>query len=451
MIGNSDGAMVSYSKLINYIVRWRDWRNQGQPKRALAFPTYKRGPNSSDTQIFLRIIQHPPHHATMPPHNAQMEEDALADAIHYSSLNPHLKLTQVAKEKGVKYHKLCARKLGQPPSHTRGGQNKKLSEPQDNALQDYLLLLYHAGTPANLEVLILSANRLLYYSGQSETVSWRWAKRWVTRNKEYWKTVKSKPIAVKRGAAHVKEDIEAHFKEFDRCKKKWGIHNDDISNFDESGFQIGVTFGDKVLIPTDAEAAFIDDPENRELVTVVATLNYGGKKIPPMIIYKGAYHLRKYFVPTMDGDTLYASSESGFTNDHLGMSYLRHFDKFTKDSTKGAYRLLIFDGHGSHLNQDFVDFCWTHNIRPFQLIPHLTHVLQPADIGFFQVLKYNFKKALRQEVFMGAQEISKVDFFLIFQTFWDKTMKVKTIQSSFRKTELIPLDPSIVLKKLKIY
>ena len=52
---------------------------------------------------------------------------------------------------------------------------------------------------------------------------------------------------------------------------------------------------------------------------------------------------------------------------------------------------------------------------------------------------------------MGAQEISKVDFFRIFQTFWDKTMKVKTIQSSFRKTGLIPLDPSIVLKKLKIY
>jgi hypothetical protein len=39
-----------------------------------------------------------------------------------------------------------------------------------------------------------------------------------------------------------------------------------------------------------------------------------------------------------------------FTNDHLRMSYLKHFDKFTKDSTKGAYRLLIFDGHSSHLN-----------------------------------------------------------------------------------------------------
>jgi hypothetical protein len=98
-----------------------------------------------------------------------------------------------------------------------------------------------------------------------------------------------------------------------------------------------VTFGDKVLIPIDAETAFINDPENRELVTIIATLNYSSKKNPLMIIYKGAYHLQKYFIPTIDGNTLYTCSKSGFTNDHLGMSYLRYFDKFTKDSAKGAY------------------------------------------------------------------------------------------------------------------
>jgi hypothetical protein len=56
-----------------------------------------------------------------------MEEDALVDVIHYLSLNPHLKLTKVAKEKSVKYHKLRARKLSQPFSHTHSGQNKKLT------------------------------------------------------------------------------------------------------------------------------------------------------------------------------------------------------------------------------------------------------------------------------------------------------------------------------------
>lgn len=99
----------------------------------------------------------------------------------------------------------------------------------------------------------------------------------------------------------------------------------------------------------DCEAAFISDLENRELVTVVATINWGGKKILPMIIFKGAYHLRKDFDNTMDPNTYWARSEIAFMNDRLGMKYIEHFDLFTKDSIYGRYRLLLFDGHGSHL------------------------------------------------------------------------------------------------------
>ena len=95
-------------------------------------------------------------------------------------------------------------------------------------------------------------------------------------------------------------------------------------------------FGDKVLISMDTEAAFINDPENRELVTVIATFNYSSKKIPPMIIYKGAYHLQKYFVPTMDSNILYAHPEFGFTNNHLGMTsavcWGRQLDRFGSEA-----------------------------------------------------------------------------------------------------------------------
>lgn len=65
-----------------------------------------------------------------------------------------------------------------------------------------------------------------------------------------------------------------------------------------------VVHRDNVRIPTDEVAAFISDPDNRKLVTVVATINYGCKKIPPMIVIKGAYNLRKYFDNDMDGDIL---------------------------------------------------------------------------------------------------------------------------------------------------
>jgi hypothetical protein len=59
---------------------------------------------------------------------------------------------------------------------------------------------------------------------------------------------------------------------------------------------------------------------------------------------------------------------------------------------------------------------------------------------------------MKGEVFNGATEISKVDFFVVFQTFWDKVFKSRQIAvNSFKKTGLIPLNPLIVLEKMKEY
>jgi hypothetical protein len=46
-------------------------------------------------------------------------------------------------------------------------------------------------------------------------------------------------------------------------------------------------------------------------------------------------------------------SENSWINNTLGLEWLKHFDAHTKTCQVGAYRLLILDGHESHLNQDF--------------------------------------------------------------------------------------------------
>jgi hypothetical protein len=380
------------------------------------------------------------------------KEIAIQKASKAMDEDPTLTGVAAATHYRANYQRLMARRRGRPPSNSRGGHNKKLSTPQDSALKDYLLLLYHAGTPANLEQVILAANRLLFYAGSTDTVSRRWAKRWLDRQSEFFKTIKSKPMAAKRLASHVVEDVQLHFREFERCKNKWGILDNDISNFDETGFQIGVISGEKVIIPVDCQVAYQADPDNRELITSVETLNYGGQRVPSMIIFKGAYHLRKHFDNDLDGDTLFARSSTGFSNDRLALVYLKHFDRFTRESRKGKYRMLIFDGHGSHITQPFIDYCWENAIRPFLLPPHITHLLQPLDVGVFQSLKHNFKKVVRKEIFNGATEVSKADFFSFFQRFHDRTFRNPRIyQSAFRKTGLIPLNPELVLNKMKEY
>jgi hypothetical protein len=88
--------------------------------------------------------------------------------------------------------------------------------------------------------------------------------------------------------------------------------------------------GDKVIVPADCKVAYHTDPDNRELVTAVVTLNYSQKRVPLIIIFAGAYHLRKYFDNDMDGNTLFARSPTGFSNHRLGLVYLKHFNKVHK-------------------------------------------------------------------------------------------------------------------------
>lgn len=315
-------------------------------------------------------------------------------------------------------------------------------------------MLYSCRTLATLGTVHAAANRLLYYltGDPDKKVLYRWTKAQTKRNAQYFYTITLKPIAVKRLASYIVDEIQEHFNSFKKCKEYWGIQNNDIYNFDETGFWIRVTSGEKVIVLKDTIAAYSVDPENRELITSVETLNYSGRKVPLMIIFSGAYYLQQYFNNNLDDNILFACSNSGYSNDKLGLKYLEHFNYFTESKSTSKYRLLIFDGYSSYLNQEFIDFCQDYYIRPFLLLLYTIHLLQPLDIGVFQALKHNFKKTIQKEVFLGTQEITRTDFFSFFQSFHNKTFKNPRIyKSTFKKTGLIPLDPLLVLSKIKEY
>jgi hypothetical protein len=132
----------------------------------------------------------------MPPTNDEIEA-AIVRASAAMDLDPTLKGVVTAKKYQANYRRLMACRRGRPASNSRGGHNKKLSEPQDHALKEYLLLLHGLGTSPNREVLITASNHVLYYSGSTATVLNRWAKNWLARNSEFLKTIRSKPISIK--------------------------------------------------------------------------------------------------------------------------------------------------------------------------------------------------------------------------------------------------------------
>ncbi|PMD56689.1 uncharacterized protein K444DRAFT_535503, partial [Hyaloscypha bicolor E] len=116
-------------------------------------------------------------------------------------------------------------------------------------------------------------------------------KAWIARNYKFLKQIREKLISMKCLSIYIIEDIKKYFANFDKYRRKWSIYTEDISNFNKSGFQIRVVTGDIIYILLDYEIVYNADPDNRELVIVIAIINYGKRKVPIYIIFKGAYYL----------------------------------------------------------------------------------------------------------------------------------------------------------------
>ncbi|ODQ68891.1 hypothetical protein LIPSTDRAFT_7355 [Lipomyces starkeyi NRRL Y-11557] len=108
-------------------------------------------------------------------------------------------------------------------------------------------------------------------------------------------------------------------------KAKYGITDDDIYNFDETGFMMGV-------ISTTWQA---------EWATVIQGVNSQGWAVPPFIILAGQYHLANWCQePNLPYDWVIATTENGWTTNEKGLEWIKHFDKHTAARTKGSHRLL---------------------------------------------------------------------------------------------------------------
>jgi hypothetical protein len=150
-----------------------------------------------------------------------------------------------------------------------------------------------------------------------------------------------------------------------------------VWNFDETGFRIGCLRGQLVLTHTNNKAVYIADPENRETIIVIEAISASGATIDPLVIMQGVVFLKKHFNNNLADSTLLGMSDTGFTNDQLSLEWLKHFHLQTNRGcgNQVTKRLLLMDGHGSHLTIKFIEYCNEHNIIPFLLPPHATHLL----------------------------------------------------------------------------
>tara|TARA_R110002003_G_scaffold88_10_gene7124 strand:- start:909 stop:1532 length:624 start_codon:yes stop_codon:yes gene_type:complete len=189
------------------------------------------------------------------------------------------------------------------------------------------------------------ADKLLDIRG-GKPVGKCWAERFVTRSAE----LKMAFNRAKDRQRILQEDpvvIGTWFKLVEDTKAKYGIHDDDVHNFDETGFQMGVIGSMKVVTGSERRTRpNLVQPGDRDWVTVIQSVCAAGYATPPFIIYKGRVHISAWYEEaSIPRKWKLSVSENGWTNNALDLEWLKHFDAHTKTRQVGEYRLLILDGH----------------------------------------------------------------------------------------------------------
>jgi hypothetical protein len=166
--------------------------------------------------------------------------------------------------------------------------------------------------------------------------------------------------------------------------EKYNILTANIYNVDEKGFLIGLSRSTKRIISREAliskRTARASQDGSREFITLIASICADGSSITPALIYQGASHdLQDTWLDDFDtvrDQAFFASSENGWSSDRIGQQWLETvFDRLTKEKVGRERRLLIVDGHSSHVNMQFIDYADTNRILLAVFPPHSTHRL----------------------------------------------------------------------------
>ena len=248
------------------------------------------------------------------------------------------------------------------------------------------------------------------------------------------------------------ETIGAWFRLVETMRQNYGIQDCDFYNFDETGFTMGMIQAIMVVTGSDRRGrAKSVQPGNREWSTAICCVNGEGWSLPPFLLLQGAYHLAHWYSETdLPDDWTVRTTSNGWTNNEIALEWTKHFDKHTKLRSKGVYRMLVLDGHGSHLSAEFETYCKDHNIITLCLPAHSSHITQALDVGCFGPLKRAYGREINAFVKAHINHISKVEFLIAFKAAYKASMTESNIKAGFRGAGLVPFDPQAVISKLDV-
>jgi hypothetical protein len=125
--------------------------------------------------------------------------------------------------------------------------------------------------------------------------------------------------------------------------------------------------------------------------------------------------------------------------------------KYSKAGSDKPWKILLLDGHESHHYKPFQLKAAEHHIKLFYFPSHLTHVLQPLDVGIFRPWKHYHKLAIQAALRSLDFEYTITSFFRDLTLIRQQTIQKHTIINAFSSSGMWPLSTKAGIKKMRSY
>ena len=331
----------------------------------------------------------------------------------------------------------------------------KFTKEEEESLIQWILSLDQRGAAPRPSHVQDMANILLSNRGSSnlQPIGKNWVYNFIKRH-DGLKPRLSRKYDYQRAKCEDPRLIKEWFDRVQITITQYGIAYEDIYNFDETGFTMGLIAAAKVVTRAETVGRPAQlQPGNHEWVTAIECVNAMGWALPPCIVFKGKTYIQAWYEDnTSPSDWRIELSENGWTTDQIALSWLQHiFIPTTNGYSKGKYRLLILDGYGSHLTPQFDQMCNQNNIVPICMPAHLPQLLQPLDVGCFAVLKRTYGRLVEEKMRRGINHMDKLGFLSVYPQAREEAFKMDNIKNGFMASGLVPYSPERVLAQLNIY
>ena len=267
----------------------------------------------------------------------------------------------------------------------------KLHPTQEQELCEFIVELTKRGLPPTRQIVQNMASELA-----ADRVSDSWVTRFLDRHRDQLLYKWANAIDAQRLHADSSENYIQYFKLVHSKMTGYSIEPQHTYNMDEKGFAIGVLNRrtKRVFSRASVESKTRRQPlqdGNRQWVSILASVCADGSALPPGIIYPGAPNeIQSTWVEDIEPvkhSVFVTATPSGWKNDEVGLAWLEQvFDRYTREKARRSWRLLIVDGHGSHITWSFIKYCDRNRILLLVFLPRSTHTLQPLDVALFSPL-----------------------------------------------------------------